>query len=192
MELCFTLLYVVELGAKLLVYGPRRYWRTWRHRFDGSVSLGSLVAELVVVTPLIPTDPSLIRFIVITRLLRTLRILADLPQFRAPSQPVTAGAVPPCIAQKQLTAGAYIGHGHRHYSCRVHRAGSRLQQAGGRPLSDHVHIRPSRYPRIWGQDIPRGSCSQRHRLPIKQLLRQQLRTSRTHRPTPTQAPIRPR
>ena len=80
-ELCFTLLYNAEMAAKMIVHGFKRYWRSWRNTFDGTISLGSLATELVLVVPWIYNDPALIRFIMFARFLRILRLLNSLPQF---------------------------------------------------------------------------------------------------------------
>jgi hypothetical protein len=81
-ELLFTALYIVEVVVKVTVQGWRRYWRLSRNKFDCAVSFASLGAEVVLLVPWIYNDPALIRFILGTRLLRTLRLLSDLPQFR--------------------------------------------------------------------------------------------------------------
>ena len=81
LELGFTLIYNCEMLLKMLVHGVSRYWKTWRNRFDGSISLGSLAAEVILIVPWVYNDPALIRFIMFVRLLRILRVLNDINEF---------------------------------------------------------------------------------------------------------------
>ena len=39
LELAFTFIYNLEMVVKMVVHGFRRYWKTWRNCFDGSISL---------------------------------------------------------------------------------------------------------------------------------------------------------
>ena len=73
--------FTAEMVAKMVVHGFTRYWRTWRNRFDGVVSVVSLAAELAIVLPNAYNDRQAIRFIMFARMLRMLRIFADLDAF---------------------------------------------------------------------------------------------------------------
>ena len=80
-ELGFSTLYVVEMILKMIVSGWWRYWRRWRNRFDGVISVVSLGAELLIVVPNAYNQRGAIRFIMFVRMLRVLRVFADLEQF---------------------------------------------------------------------------------------------------------------
>ena len=81
LELSFTFLYILEMTLKMIVLGPSRYWQSWRNRFDGFISMSSLVSEAILITPWIANEPGFIRFIMLARLLRSLRLLSDIPEF---------------------------------------------------------------------------------------------------------------
>jgi len=71
----------VEMILKMIVSGWWRYWRRWRNRFDGVISVVSLGAELLIVVPNAYNQRGAIRFIMFVRMLRVLRVFADLEQF---------------------------------------------------------------------------------------------------------------
>eukprot|EP00937_MAST-01D_sp_MAST-1D-sp2_P003304 g3304.t1 len=82
-EPIFTLIYVVELLLKLIVYGWSEYWKKLRNRFDFFVVLGLMVAEVQMLfsTPNQANQWHWIRYMLVFRLLRCLRLLVAVRRF---------------------------------------------------------------------------------------------------------------
>eukprot|EP01047_Picozoa_sp_COSAG01_P003992 COSAG01_NODE_127_length_24940_cov_140.519923_7_plen_600_part_00 len=81
-ELAFSVIYFSEMCMKICILGIRRYWRAWRHIFDGTISMLGLAMELLLLFPsgdAIGRDA--VRFIMFARILRVLRIFSDLSRF---------------------------------------------------------------------------------------------------------------
>lgn len=82
-EPIFTLVYVVELLLKLVVYGWGEYWRKLRNRFDFFVVFFLMVAEVQMLfsTPTQGNQWHWIRYMLVFRLLRCLRLLVAVRRF---------------------------------------------------------------------------------------------------------------
>ena len=82
-EPIFTLVYVIELLLKLVVLGWAEYWQKIRNRFDFFVVFGLMVAEV----QMLFSDPTQgnqwhwIRYMLVFRLLRCLRLLVAVRRF---------------------------------------------------------------------------------------------------------------
>lgn len=82
-EPVFTLVYVIELLLKLVVLGWSEYWQKIRNRFDFFVVSGLMVAEVAMLF----SDPTQgnqwhwIRYMLVFRLLRCLRLLVAVRRF---------------------------------------------------------------------------------------------------------------
>eukprot|EP01060_Flectonema_neradi_P031515 TRINITY_DN4805_c0_g1_i1.p1 TRINITY_DN4805_c0_g1~~TRINITY_DN4805_c0_g1_i1.p1 ORF type:complete len:1083 (+),score=99.79 TRINITY_DN4805_c0_g1_i1:618-3866(+) len=77
----FTIIYVVEVFFKLGIYGLKRYWGSYQNRFDFFVAVLALVTGTILLYPNTYEDPRLLKFVVMARMLRLLRVLAILPWF---------------------------------------------------------------------------------------------------------------
>lgn len=74
-ETAFTLLYVIEAILKIMVRGWKQYSEDPRNMFDFIVTMSALVASAYVYYPNAYNDSTLIRFIVMARVLRLGRLL---------------------------------------------------------------------------------------------------------------------
>ena len=81
-ELCFSLTYALEMWLKIRAFGCGRYWRHPLNAYDGTITIISGVGELYIFWPNGYNDPSLVRYVLIARLLRLLRLLSVFPGFR--------------------------------------------------------------------------------------------------------------
>jgi len=81
-QTCFTVFYVMEMLAKILVLGWRRYTEEFRNIFDGGITVLCCVATFYVYYPNNYSDSRLIRYIVTARVLRLVRILVAMKQFQ--------------------------------------------------------------------------------------------------------------
>lgn len=82
LETCFTILYCLEMASKILVLGWRQYTSSFRHLFDGFVTVLALSATLYVYYPNAYSNSRLIRYIVMTRVLRLFRLVLVMRPFR--------------------------------------------------------------------------------------------------------------
>mmetsp|Transcript_5079 Transcript_5079/g.10243 ORF Transcript_5079/g.10243 Transcript_5079/m.10243 type:complete len:237 (-) Transcript_5079:618-1328(-) len=81
-ETCFTVLYAIEMFLKILVKGRRRFWSSFRNRFDAAVVLLAVTASAYVYYPNSFSDSRVIRYIVLIRVLRVSRLLVVFQDFR--------------------------------------------------------------------------------------------------------------
>ena len=77
----FTIIYVLEVIIKVGIYGLKRYWASYQNRFDFFVAVLALVTGTILLYPNTYEDPRLLKFVVMARMLRLLRVLAILPWF---------------------------------------------------------------------------------------------------------------
>lgn len=84
-ETFFTLLFVIEMTLKITVLGWNRYTLSMRNCFDGIVTFLSAVATFYVYYPNSYSDSHLIRFIVVARSLRVLRLFLVFDHFKSMS-----------------------------------------------------------------------------------------------------------
>ena len=82
MESIFTMIYVVEVLVKVTVHGWREYRESARNMFDCFITVLALLATAYVYYPNAYSDSRLIRFIVMARVLRLLRILTAMRPFQ--------------------------------------------------------------------------------------------------------------
>jgi len=75
LETAFTVVYVVEMALKVLVLGKRRFLLSTQNTFDAIVVVAAVLATLVVYYPNRYGDSRLIRYIVLTRVIRVSRLL---------------------------------------------------------------------------------------------------------------------
>ncbi|CAM9172126.1 unnamed protein product [Ectocarpus fasciculatus] len=78
-------LYVVEMTLKILVFGWNGYWSKNRNRFDGVITLGGVLTELLLKTTTISTTLNLhnvVVYFVTFRLLRVARLMVAVPEMR--------------------------------------------------------------------------------------------------------------
>jgi two pore calcium channel protein len=81
-ETLFTIIYAVEVFIKVMVDGWRTYRESPRNMFDFVVTLLAIVATAYVYYPNAYSDSRLIRFIVMVRVIRLVRILNAIKQFQ--------------------------------------------------------------------------------------------------------------
>jgi len=82
LETLFTIIYCIEMFLKLLVNGWRRYMEEPRNIFDGLITILALLATVYVYYPNTFSNSLLIRYIVMARTLRLVRLLIAIPQFQ--------------------------------------------------------------------------------------------------------------
>lgn len=81
-ETIFTVLYCLEMCSKLLVLGWERYTKESRNIFDAFVTILALASTIYVYYPNEFSNSLLIRYVVMARVLRLVRVLTALPQFQ--------------------------------------------------------------------------------------------------------------
>eukprot|EP00803_Ostreobium_quekettii_P002205 evm.model.scf_1276.1 EVM.evm.TU.scf_1276.1 scf_1276:563-2464(-) len=82
METCFSLLFVLEVVAKVYVNGWATYWRKFSNKFDFVVTVATVVASLYVYLPGAYSNAKLIRWLQACRILRVVRFLVRWRSFR--------------------------------------------------------------------------------------------------------------
>eukprot|EP00547_Thalassionema_nitzschioides_P003031 CAMPEP_0194206606 /NCGR_PEP_ID=MMETSP0156-20130528/5581_1 /TAXON_ID=33649 /ORGANISM="Thalassionema nitzschioides, Strain L26-B" /LENGTH=818 /DNA_ID=CAMNT_0038933165 /DNA_START=52 /DNA_END=2508 /DNA_ORIENTATION=- len=82
LEAVFTLIYVVEMMVKLAVKGWHEYIRSKQNIFDMVITLLAVISTVYVYCPNDFSDSHLIRFIVMARVLRLVRLLVGLTPFQ--------------------------------------------------------------------------------------------------------------
>ena len=78
----FTVLYVLEMCAKILVLGWNSYYEDSRNKFDGFITITTIIASLYVYYPNDYSNANLIRLVVMARVLRLLRLLNSFRNFQ--------------------------------------------------------------------------------------------------------------
>ena len=81
-QTAFTVIYCVEMGIKILVLGWKRYSESFRNLFDAFITVLSFVSTCYVYYPNRYSDSRLIRFVVMARVLRLVRVLVAMKQFQ--------------------------------------------------------------------------------------------------------------
>ncbi|CAK0910183.1 unnamed protein product, partial [Prorocentrum cordatum] len=80
-DLAVTTVFLMELVLKIAILGWHTYWVSWKNRFDAVVTVAAVGALGYVVIPNGYNDYMLVRSVVLLRLFRLLRLLADVPAF---------------------------------------------------------------------------------------------------------------
>lgn len=80
-ETIFTIIYCIEMFCKLVVFGWKKYVSEYRNLFDGTITILALAATMYVYYPNQFSNTLLIRYVVMTRVLRLGRLLIAIPQF---------------------------------------------------------------------------------------------------------------
>jgi len=81
-ESLFTIIYCVEMILKISVLGWRRYIHNRRNFFDATITLLTVAATLYVYYPNAFSDSRLIRYVVMTRVLRLFRLVIAIKDFQ--------------------------------------------------------------------------------------------------------------
>ena len=89
-EIGFTILYFFEMCAKLLVLGYRSYIESSRNKFDGFITVAAVLVSIYVYYPNGYDNRSLIRMLMMARVLRLLRLLYNMKEFRVVLQTLEA------------------------------------------------------------------------------------------------------
>ncbi|KDO28316.1 hypothetical protein SPRG_06366 [Saprolegnia parasitica CBS 223.65] len=80
LELGFTLIYLVEMLAKMLVYGLRGYWISIKNRFDCVITLAVVAADAYAYLP--GTSLQVVKILLIARCLRLFRLIINIKGYR--------------------------------------------------------------------------------------------------------------
>ena len=81
-ETIFTILYVLEMGSKLVILGWKKYVSFARNIFDGFITVAAVLATVYVYYPNSFSDTNLIRFVVMSRVLRIARLFMSVKSFQ--------------------------------------------------------------------------------------------------------------
>eukprot|EP00520_Triparma_pacifica_P009061 CAMPEP_0118635620 /NCGR_PEP_ID=MMETSP0785-20121206/2171_1 /TAXON_ID=91992 /ORGANISM="Bolidomonas pacifica, Strain CCMP 1866" /LENGTH=757 /DNA_ID=CAMNT_0006526661 /DNA_START=87 /DNA_END=2357 /DNA_ORIENTATION=+ len=81
-ETIFTVLYVIEMILRVLSSGWKRYWEQNRNKFDFVVTMITVGVSVYVYYPNLENDHRWIRYVMMFRLLRLLRLVVALEQFQ--------------------------------------------------------------------------------------------------------------
>jgi len=82
LETVFTMIYVVEAMLKILVLGRKKYFESPRNIFDFGITVMAISASAYVYYPNLYSNSALIKYIIMARVLRLLRLLFAVPIFR--------------------------------------------------------------------------------------------------------------
>ncbi len=85
-ETLFTLVYVIEMVAKILVLGFKEYSSSVRNLFDGFITVLAVGATIIVYIPDGINNTHLIRFIVMARVIRVFRLFMVIKPFKVMSR----------------------------------------------------------------------------------------------------------
>jgi len=80
-EFAFCAFFTSEMLMKLAVLGEG-YWASIRNRFDGLVTMATVIVTIIVMYPNALNNKTAIHFVLVFRVLRVLRLLASVPGFR--------------------------------------------------------------------------------------------------------------
>ncbi|OQR84844.1 hypothetical protein ACHHYP_12634 [Achlya hypogyna] len=80
LELSFTFVYLVELGAKVLVLGTRAYWASIKNRFDCVITLAVVGVDAYAYLP--DTSLQVVKILLIARCLRLFRLMINIKGYR--------------------------------------------------------------------------------------------------------------
>ncbi|EQC40668.1 hypothetical protein SDRG_01746 [Saprolegnia diclina VS20] len=80
LELGFTCIYLVEMLAKMLVYGLRGYWTSIKNRFDCVITLAVVAADAYAYLP--GTSLQVVKILLIARCLRLFRLIINIKGYR--------------------------------------------------------------------------------------------------------------
>ena len=81
-ESIFTVIYVFEMIAKILVLGWRKYAESTKNIFDFTITILAVISSIVVYYPNAFSDSRIIRMIVLARVLRLVRLLTAMKRFQ--------------------------------------------------------------------------------------------------------------
>jgi two pore calcium channel protein len=81
-ETIFTVLYVIECGLKMTVFGSRTYFEQAKNVFDFVITVLAVMCSVLVYVPNKITDSRVIRMVVMARVLRLLRLLTSSKRFQ--------------------------------------------------------------------------------------------------------------
>lgn len=82
LELILSTVYVLEVLSKISVFGTKRYFESAKNIFDFTITVLAVVASAVVYIPNDISNSRLIRMVIVARVLRLLRLLTSMKQFR--------------------------------------------------------------------------------------------------------------
>uniref|UniRef100_A0A7S3JYQ2 Ion transport domain-containing protein n=1 Tax=Aureoumbra lagunensis TaxID=44058 RepID=A0A7S3JYQ2_9STRA len=81
-ETVLAVFYFIEMCLKIYAFGLKRYFHFCRNQFDAFVSIASVITTFVVYWPNAYNDPSFVRYVLMLRLIRLVRILEAITDFR--------------------------------------------------------------------------------------------------------------
>ncbi|KAM3395605.1 two pore calcium channel protein 1B [Capsicum galapagoense] len=86
-EISFGWLYVIEMALKVYTYGFGNYWRDGKNQFDFCITCFIVIEEMTILVDLDAlnalSNRNWIRYLLITRMLRFVRLLIHIRRFRA-------------------------------------------------------------------------------------------------------------
>ncbi|RHY25861.1 hypothetical protein DYB32_008041 [Aphanomyces invadans] len=81
-EVAFTTLYVLEMTAKIVLDGMRRYWASVKNRFDCIITVAVVAVDMVAYIGSASPSPQLVRVFLIARCLRLFRLIINVRGYR--------------------------------------------------------------------------------------------------------------
>jgi len=82
LETLFTLIYFVEMSIKISILGWKKYCASPGNLYDGTITVTAILATLYVYYPNSYSNSNLIRLVMMSRVLRLLRLFNALPSFK--------------------------------------------------------------------------------------------------------------
>ena len=81
-EMMFTTIFLLEACLILYCLKPKRYFHSWRRRWQITSSAIAFVVEIYLFSPDVFNDSEMLRYIIVVRMLRLFWILYEIPRFK--------------------------------------------------------------------------------------------------------------
>ncbi|EQC25885.1 hypothetical protein, variant [Saprolegnia diclina VS20] len=78
----FSLVYVVEMIVKVLVYGRATYWASLKHRFDAILTIAMATVDIYALSSAYAASRALVQILLVARCLRLCRLILNVQRFR--------------------------------------------------------------------------------------------------------------
>ncbi|KDO26478.1 hypothetical protein SPRG_08281 [Saprolegnia parasitica CBS 223.65] len=82
LEGVFSMIYVVEMILKLLVYGRATYWASLKHRFDAILTIAIAAVDIYALSSSHAASRALVQILLVARCLRLCRLILNVQRFR--------------------------------------------------------------------------------------------------------------
>ena len=81
-EFLISVAFVLELVFEVVAFGPKRFWRSWRRRYQALIGVGAPLIELYLMLPTNINNLNAIRYVLLARIVRLFFLLSEAPRFQ--------------------------------------------------------------------------------------------------------------